>query len=43
MARPQEIGRLAVFLAGESGENIVGQCVLSDGGHSLAGQKILVH
>lgn len=42
MAWPYEIGRLAVFLAGENGENIVGQCVLSDGGHSLAGQKKLI-
>lgn len=43
MALPHEIGRLAVFLAGEAGENIVGQCILSDGGHSLAGLKKLVH
>lgn len=41
-AEPDEIGKLAVFLAGSQGENIVGQCILTDGGHSLAGQKKLI-
>lgn len=32
---PHEMGNLAVFLTSGKGDNIVGQCVLSDGGHSL--------
>ncbi|MDR1061492.1 MAG: SDR family oxidoreductase [Clostridiales bacterium] len=32
---PSDMGELAVFLASGLGENIVGQCILSDGGHSL--------
>lgn len=42
MAMPEEIGTLAAFLASSLGENIVGQCVVSDGGHSLAGLKKLI-
>lgn len=35
---PSEMGELAVFLTCGSGDNIVGQCILSDGGHVLIGR-----
>lgn len=41
-ALPDEIGSLAAFLASPYGENIVGHCVVSDGGHYLAGMKHLI-
>lgn len=34
----EEIGELAVFLTCGKGDNIVGQCIVSDGGHVLIGR-----
>lgn len=41
-AFPDEIGKLAAFLASPLGESIVGECVLCDGGHAIAGMKRLM-
>lgn len=35
---PEELAELAVFLTCGKGDNIVGQCVVSDGGHVLIGR-----